>query len=162
MRPRKPTRRPYGIPLTNKSETLDLVIAGQRKIYNFECLRHWRKRYVLHDGECVMRSVRPDCALAPGSMNPGVSVGATLQLTGIWLGCQDANGSNLAVGPWRQIESERDVNVETCARDIGGAPWALRNQQLSLLCTTAANAGLNAGNEFVVFEGWFAEQPTSM
>ena len=36
--------------------------------------------------------------------------------------------------------------------------WTLRNQPLSLLCTTAANAGLNAANEFVEFEGWFAEQ----
>ena len=82
-----------------------------------------------------------------------------IHLTGIWLGQLVNNGSNLADGPTREIEPARDVNVATYAGDVGGALWTLRNQPLSLLCTTAANAGLNAANEFVEFESWFAEQP---
>ena len=151
---------PYSIPLANMSGTLDMTIAGVREIYSFERLRHWRKRFVLRDGEWRY-AFGPAGLLARARVyaTPGVSVGANGQLTGLWLGRQGDNGANLADGVSRAVKPGRDVNVATYAGDIGGAPWTLRNQPLSLLCTTAANAGLNAANEFVEFEGWFAEQP---
>ena len=150
---------PYSVPLNGVTGTLDLTIAGTREIYNFERLRHWRKRFVLRDGE-YRYAFGPAGLLARARVyaTPGVSVGAAGQLTGLWLGRLGNNGSNLADGPTREIEPGRDVNVATYAGDVGGALWTLRNQPLSLLCTTAANAGLNAANEFVEFEGWFAEQ----
>lgn len=150
---------PYSVPLNGVTGTLDLTIAGTREIYNFERLRHWRKRFVLRDGE-YRYAFGPAGLLARARVyaTPGVSVGNAGQLTGLWLGRLGNNGSNLADGPTREIEPGRDVNVATYAGDVGGALWTLRNQPLSLLCTTAANAGLNAANEFVEFEGWFAEQ----
>ena len=150
---------PYSVPLNGMTGTLDMTIAGVREIYNFERLRHWRKRFVLRDGE-FRYAFGPAGLLARARVyaTPGVSVGAAGQLTGLWLGRLGNNGSNLADGVTREIEPGRDVNVATYAGDVGGALWILRNQPLSLLCTTAANAGLNAANEFVEFEGWFAEQ----
>ena len=150
---------PYSVPLNGVTGTLDLTIAGTREIYNLERLRHWRKRFVLRDGE-YRYAFGPAGLLARARVyaTPGVSVGAAGQLTGLWLGRVGNNGSNLADGPTREIEPGRDVNLATYAGDVGGALWTLRNQPLSLLCTTAANAGLNAANEFVEFEGWFAEQ----
>ncbi|MFM5893996.1 MAG: hypothetical protein ACKOQM_06130 [Novosphingobium sp.] len=151
---------PFSVPLNGVTGTLEMTIAGVREIYNFERLRHWRKRFVLRDGE-FRYAFGPAGLLARARVyaTPGVSVGAAGQLTGLWLGRLGNNGSNLAEGPTREIEAGRDVNVATYAGDVGGALWTLRNQPLSLLCTTAANAGLNAANEFVEFEGWFAEQP---
>ena len=150
---------PFSVPLSGVTGTLDLTISGTREIYNFERLRHWRKRFVLRDGE-YRYAFGPAGLLARARVyaTPGVSVGAGSQLTGLWLGRVGNNGSNLADGVTREIEPGRDVNVATYAGDVGGALWTLRNQPLSLLCTTAANAGLNAANEFVEFEGWFAEQ----
>ena len=80
-------------------------------------------------------------------------------MTGLWVGRQGNNGSNYADQPSGGLVPGKDVNIRTYAGDIGGAQWILRNQPLSLLCVTAANAGLNAANEFVEFEAWFAEQP---
>lgn len=150
---------PFSVPLNGVTGTLEMTIAGVREIYNFERLRHWRKRFVLRDGE-FRYAFGPAGLLARARVyaTPGVSVGAAGQLTGLWLGRLGNNGSNLADGVTREIEPGRDVNVATYAGDVGGALWTLRNQPLSLLCTTAANAGLNAANEFVEFEGWFAEQ----
>ena len=151
---------PFSVPLSAVTGTLDLTISGTREIYNFERLRHWRKRFVLRDGE-YRYAFGPAGLLARARVyaTPGVTVGSGGQLTGLWLGRLGNNGSNLADGPTREIEAGRDVNVAVYAGDVGGALWTLRNQPLSLLCTTAATAGLNAANEFVEFEGWFAEQP---
>jgi hypothetical protein len=150
---------PLSMPLNGVTGTLDMTIAGTREIYNFDRLRHWRKRFVLRDGE-FRYAFGPAGVLARARIyaTPGVSVGGTGQLTGLWLGRLGNNGSNLADGPTREIEAGRDVNVAIYGGDVGGALWTLRNQPLSLLCTTAANGGLNAANEFVEFEGWFAEQ----
>ncbi|MDL2352280.1 MAG: hypothetical protein QFC78_05485 [Pseudomonadota bacterium] len=150
---------PYSVPLSGVTGTLDLTIAGTREIYNFERLRHWRKRFVLRDGE-YRYAFGPAGLLARARVyaTPGVTVGNTGQLTGLWLGRLGNNGANLADGPNREVEPGRDANVGTYAGDVGGALWTLRNQPLSLLCTTAPSAGLNAANEFVEFEGWFAEQ----
>ena len=150
---------PFSVPLSGVTGRLDLTIGGTREIYNFERLRHWRKRFVLRDGE-YRYAFGPAGLLARARVyaSPGVTVGANGQLTGLWLGRLGNNGSNLADGVTREIEAGRDVNVATFAGDVGGALWTLRNQPLSLLCTTATNAGLNTANEFVEFEGWFAEQ----
>ena len=150
---------PFSVPLSGVTGTLDLTIAGTREIYDFERLRHWRKRFVLRDGE-YRYAFGPAGLLARARVyaTPGVTVGNAGQLTGLWLGRLGNNGSNLADGVTREIEAGRDVNIPTYAGDVGGGLWTLRNQPLSLLCTTATNAGLNAANEFVEFEGWFAEQ----
>ena len=151
---------PFSVPLAELSGMLDLTIGGTREVYNFERLRHWRKRFVLRDGE-YRYAFGPAGLLARARVyaTPGVTVGAAGQLTGLWLGRLGNNGANLAGGPPSEIEAGRDVNIAIYAGDVGGPLWTLRNQPLSLLCTTAANAGLNTVNEFVEFEGWFAEQP---
>ena len=150
---------PFSIPLGGITGTLDLTIAGVREIYAFDRLRHWRKRFVLRDGE-FRYAFGPAGLLARARIyaSPGVTVGAAGQLPGFYLGRLGDNGANLADGPSREIEPGRDAKVATWGGDVGGAIWALRGQPLSLLCMTAANAGLNAANEFVEFEGWFAEQ----
>ena len=150
---------PYSIPLNSMSGTLDITIAGTREIYNFERLRHWRKRFVLRDGE-YRYAYGPAGLLARARVyaTPGVTVGAGQQLTGLWLGRVGDNGPNIADGPSKRIEPGKDVNVTTYAGAVAGTQWNLRNQPLGLLCVTAPNAGLNAANEFVEFEGWFAEQ----
>ncbi len=151
---------PYSVPLNSVTGTLDLTINGIREIYNFERLRHWSKRFVLRDGE--YRYVFGPAGLlarARGYVTPGVTTGPSGQLTGLWVGRQGNNGSNYADQPSGGLVPGKDVNIRTYAGDIGGAQWTLRNQPLSLLCVTAPNAGLNAANEFVEFEAWFAEQP---
>lgn len=151
---------PYSIPLNSMTGTLDITIDGQREIYNFERLRHWRKRFILRDGE-YRYAFGPAGLLARARVyaTPGVTVGSGQQLTGLWLGRQGSNGDNLAAGTNQQIESGKDVNIRTYAGTVAGIQWSLRNQPLGLLCVTAPGAGLNAANEFVEFEGWFAEQP---
>ncbi len=150
---------PYSLPLNGMAGLLDMTIAGVREIYSFERLRHWRKRFVVRDGE-YRYVFGPAGVLARARVyaTPGLNIGAAGQLTGLWLGRLGNNGSNLADGPNREIVAGRDANVATYAGDVGGALWTLRNQPLSLLCTTAVSAGLNSANEFVEFEGWFAEQ----
>ncbi len=150
---------PFSVPLSSVTGSLDMTIAGVREVYNFERLRHWRKRFVLRDGE-YRYAFGPAGLLARARVyaTGGVTVGAAGQLTGLWLGRLGNNGANLADGPTREIEPGRDVNVATFAGEVAGPQWSLRNQPLAVLCTTAASAGLNAANEFVEFEGWFAEQ----
>ena len=151
---------PYSVPLNSVTGTLDMTIGGIREIYNFERLRHWSKRFVLRDGE--YRYVYGPAGLlarARAYLTPSVTTGPSGQLTGLWVGRQGNNGSNYADQPSGGLVPGKDVNIRTYAGDIGGAQWILRNQPLSLLCVTAANAGLNAANEFVEFEAWFAEQP---
>ena len=150
---------PYSIPLGSMTGTLDITIAGLREIYNFERLRHWRRRFVLRDGE-YRYAFGPAGLLARARVyaTPGVTVGAAQQLTGLWLGRQGDNGYNLADGPNKRIDPGKDANVATYAGAVAGAQWNLRNQPVALLCVTAPGAGLNAANEFVEFEGWFAEQ----
>jgi hypothetical protein len=150
---------PYSIPLNSITGTLDITIAGTREIYNFERLRHWRKRFVLRDGE-YRYAYGPAGLLARARVyaTSGVTVGAGQQLTGLYLGRAGDNGVNVADGPNKRIEPGKDVNVTTYAGAVAGTQWNLRNQPIGLLCVTAPNAGLNAANEFVEFEGWFAEQ----
>ena len=147
---------PYSVPLSSVTGLLDMTIGGVRETYNFERLRHWSKRFVLRDGE--YRYVFGPAGLlarARAYLTPGVTSG---QLTGLYVGRQGNNGSNIADPVAGVLVPGKDVNIPTYAGDVGGAQWNLRNQPLSLLCVTAANAGLNAANEFVEFEGWFAEQ----
>lgn len=146
---------PYSIPLKAITGLLDLTIGGVREVYNFERLRHWRKRFVLRDGE--YRYVYGPAGLlarARGYVTPGVTVGAGNQLHAFYLGRKDANGANYADA----LQPGKDITIRTYAGDVGGAQWLFRNQPFQVLCATAANAGLNAANEFVELECWFAEQ----
>lgn len=150
---------PYSIPLSAISGTLDMTIGGEHESYNFARLRHWRRRFTLRDGE-YHYAYGPAGLLvrARAYVSPGVTVGAGQQLTGLWVGRASSNGSNVADGPTRQLDPGKDVAIPCYAGLVGGAQWTYRNEPLALLCTTAANAGLNAANGFVEFEGWLAEQ----
>lgn len=151
---------PYSIPLNAMTGTLDITIAGTREIYNFERLRHWRKRFVLHDGE-YRYAYGPAGLLARVRVyaTAGLTVGAGQQQTAFYLGRLGDNGNNLTDSGPNQIEPGKDVNVQTFAGAVGGTQWNLRYKPLAILCATSANAGLNAANEFVEIEAWFAEQP---
>ena len=151
---------PFSIPLQAISGLLDLTIGGVREIYNFERLRHWRKRFVLRDGEYrVVFGPAGLLARARAYVTPGVSLGAGGQLPSFYLGRLGNNGANIADGGPFTLQPGKDVNIRTYAGSVGGAQWTSRNEPLQILCSTAANAGLNAANEFVEFEAWFAEQP---
>lgn len=151
---------PFSIPLGAIAGTLDMTIGGVRETYNFARLRHWRRRFTLRDGEYTY-AYGPAGLLvrARAYLSPGVAAGAGQQLTGLWVGRASSNGANVADGPTRQLDPGKDVAIPCYGGLVGGAQWTYRNEPLALLCTTAANAGLNAANGFVEFEGWFAEQP---
>ena len=150
---------PYSIPLGAITGTLDLNLGGVRESYNFERLRNWKRRFALRDGEYAY-AFGPAGLLvrARAYASPGVTVGAGQQLTGLWVGRVSNNGSNVADGPTRELDPGKDVALPCYGGLVGGAQWTNRNEPLALLCTTATNGGLNAANEFVEFEGWFAEQ----
>jgi len=150
---------PFSIPLGAITGTLDMTIGGTREIYNFERLRHWRRRFVLRDNQ-YRYAFGPAGLLvrARAYTSPGVTVGTGGQLNGLWLGRSGDNGFNLAAGSTQQLDPGKDVAIPCYAGLVAGTQWSLRNQPVGLLCTTAATAGLNAANEFVEFEGWFAEQ----
>jgi hypothetical protein len=155
---RHPTA-PFSIPLAAIVGTLELKIGGVREVYNFARLRHWRRRFVLRSGE-YRYAFGPAGLLARARVytSPGVTVGSGQQLTGLYVGRSSDNGTNVADGAARQLEPGMDVAIPCYAGTVGGAQWTYRNEPLALLCTTASNAGLDAGNEFVEFEGWFAQQ----
>ncbi|MEY4953733.1 MAG: hypothetical protein RL299_2157, partial [Pseudomonadota bacterium] len=150
---------PYSVPLNAITGLLDMTIGGVHEVYNFERLRHWRKRFVLRDGEYrVVFGPAGLLARARAYTSPGVTLGTGGQLPNFYLGRQGNNGNNLAAGEPPVLEAGKDVNIKTFAGDVGGAQWTLRNQPLQILCATAANGGLNTANEFVEIEAWFAEQ----
>lgn len=150
---------PYSIALDAIAGMLDLTVAGLREVYDFTRLRRWKRRFVLRDGE-YFYGFGPAGLLvrARAYTTPGVTVGDGQQLTGLWLGRVGDNGANIARGPSGELEPGKDVAVRCYGGLVAGGQWTLRNQQLALLCVTAPNAGLDAANEFVEFEGWFAEQ----
>lgn len=150
---------PFSIPLGAITGTLDLTIAGTREIYNFARLRHWRRRFVLRDGEYLYAYGPPGIlAKARAYASPDLAIGAGGQLTGFWLGRQSDNGANLADGATARLAPGIDAHIPCYAGTVGGAGWTYRNEPLAILCTTAAEAGLNTANAFVEFEGWFAQQ----
>lgn len=149
---------PFSIPLDAITGSLDLTIAGVREVYNFSRLRHWRRRFVLRDGE-YRYAFGPAGLLvrARAYTSPGVTVGAAQQLTGLYLGRQGENGTNLADGAAQLLEPGQDVVIPCYGGTVAGPHWTMRHQPIGLLCTTAGAAGLNAANEFVEFEGWFVQ-----
>ena len=56
-----------------------------------------------------------------------------------------------------QLVPGQDVRIPCYGGDVGGGQWYLRGNPFKLLCNTAVAAGLGAANEFVEFEGWFAQ-----
>lgn len=151
---------PYSITLSSITGTLDITIAGTREIYNLERLRHWKRRFVLRDGQ-YLYAFGPAGLLARARAyaSPGLTVGAGQQLPSFYLGRSGDNGFNIADGPTMQLDPGKDVAIPCYAGLVGGTQWHLRNAPFAILCATAPAAGLNAANEFVEFEGWFAEQP---
>jgi hypothetical protein len=151
---------PYSLPLDAISGTLDLTLAGVREVYNFDRLRHWRRRFALRDGQ-YLYAFGPAGLLvrARAYASPGLAIGVGQQLTGFYLGRSGNNGSNIADGATRQLEAGKDVAIPCFGGLVGGAQWILRNEPFAILCITPTTAGLDTANEFVEFEGWFAEQP---
>lgn len=150
---------PYSIPLEQISGTLDMTIGGVNEVYNMERLRSWKRRFVLRDGESLS-VFGPTGLLVRGRAytSPGVTVGAGQQLRGFYIGRQGDNGFNVAQGSSGQLVPGQDVFIKVQGGTVLGSQWNLRANPLKLLCVTAANAGLDATNSFVEFEGWIAEQ----
>ena len=150
---------PFSIPLDAITGTLDMTIAGVREVYLFQRLRQWKRRFALRDGEYVY-AFGPIGLLvrARAYTSPGLTLGAGQQLTGFYLGRSSDNGTNIADGPGKRLDPGKDVTIPCYAGTVGGPHWSLRHEPLALLCITAAAAGLDTANEFVEFEGWFAQQ----
>lgn len=149
---------PFSIPVEFMSGRLDLTIGGVREIYDFDRLRPWKRRMTLRDGEYLNVFGPPGLlARARVSTSPGVTVGAGGQLLGLWVGRAGNNGFNVADGAVAQIVPGQDIRIPCYAGEVGGTKWNLRANPFKLLCQTATAAGLNAANEFVEFEAWFAQ-----
>ncbi len=149
---------PYSLPLETISGLLDMEIAGVRQVYNFDKLRGWKRRFLLRDNE-FLAVFGPIGILVRAQIytSPGVTAGAGQQLTGFYVGRSGANGSNVAQGANGQLVPGQDVAIKCYGGTVGGIQWTQRSSPLQILVTTAPAAGLNAANEFVEFEGWFAE-----
>ena len=140
------------------SGRLDMTIGGIREIYDFDRIRPWKRRFSLRDGEYLNAFGPPGLLVrARASTSPGLTVGAAGQLPGFWVGRTGDNGFNIAQGAVAQLVPGQDVRIPCYAGEVGGPQWSLRGNPFKLLCQTATAAGLNAANEFVEFEGWFAQ-----
>ncbi len=144
VRLRHPTP-PFSIPLNSITGKLDMTIDGVREVYDFSRLRYWKKRFVLRDGE-YRYAFGPAGLLARARayVSPGIAIGSAGQLTGFWMGRRGDNGTNYAGEPTTKLQAGVDVNLPSYGGIVGGRSWTLRNEPLSLLCVTAADAGLNA------------------
>ena len=154
---RHPTA-PFSVPIETMSGRLDMTIGGIREIYDFDRIRPWKRRFSLRDGEYLNAFGPPGLLVrARASTSPGLTVGAAGQLPGFWVGRNGDNGFNIAQGAVAQLVPGQDVRIPCYAGEVGGPQWSLRGNPFKLLCQTATAAGLNAANEFVEFEGWFAQ-----
>lgn len=146
---------PFSIPVKAITGLLDMEIAGQREVHDFTRLRRWSRRFLLRDNE-YLYAYGPPGILVRASFftTSGLSVGPGGQLTGVWLGREGDNGTNVATGPLGPLLPGSELSIPLFGGAVGGALWSLRNQRLQLLCVTAANAGLDAACRFVEFEGW--------
>lgn len=153
---RHPTM-PYVIPVGTMAGKLDMEIAGVREIHDFTRMRNWKRRFVLRDNERVF-AFGPPGILARASFytSPGVTVGSGQQLSGMYVGRAGNNGANIATGSFGQLIPGREIAMKVYGGTVAGMQWNLRANNFQLLCETAANAGLNAANQFVEFDGWFA------
>lgn len=149
---------PASIPVQTMTGKLDMEIAGLREIHDFDRLRSWKRRFVLRDNELLFAYGPPGILVrATAYSSPGLTVGTGGQLTGLWLGRSSSNGVNVAVpGGWGQLAPGSNQQLRIYGGTVAGPTWTLRNNPVQLLCATAANAGLDAANQFVEFEGWFA------
>lgn len=154
---RHPTA-PFSIPVEFMSGRLDMTIGGLHEIYDFDRLRPWKRRFVLRNGQYLNAFGPPGLLVrARASTSPGLTVGAGGQLVGLWVGRNGNNGFNVAQGAIAQLVPGRNVRIPCYAGEVGGAQWSLRAEPFKLLCQTAAEGELDAANEFVEFEGWFAQ-----
>lgn len=150
---------PHSIPVDAISGQLELDIAGARESYDFDRLRHWKRRFALRDGEFTY-AFGPAGILvrARAFTSAVVTVGSGQQLPGFWIGRQGDNGSNVADGTTRQLESGQEVHLPCFGGLVAGTQWLRRNEPMAILCVTAPQGGLNTANGFVEFEGWFAQR----
>lgn len=151
---------PWSIPVEAMTGKLDMEIAGQREIHDFDHLRSWKRRLVLRDNELLFAYGPPGILVrASAYTSLGLTIGVGGQLPGLWLGRSGDNGVNVAVpGGWGQLTAGSNQQLHIYGGAVAGAMWTLRNNPVQLLCGTAASAGLDAANQFVEFEGWFASR----
>lgn len=154
LRLRHPTM-PYSIPIKSLNGVLDMEIGGVREVHDFTRLRRWSRRFMLRDNE-YLYAFGPPGILVRASFftSAGLTIGAGNQLTGMWLGREGNNGSNITVAPYGPLIPGSELSIPVFGGTVGGPQWSLRNSRLQLLCVTSANAGLDAACKFVEFEGW--------
>ncbi|MBK6800162.1 MAG: hypothetical protein IPG83_01325 [Novosphingobium sp.] len=148
---------PWSIPVTQMSGRLDMILGGIREIYDFDRLRHWKRRFALRDNQSVYAFGPPGIMVRANIYAAeGLSAGVGQQLTGFWLGRAGDNGYNLANGVNGQIVAGQNASLPIYGGAVAGVHWAQRNQQFQILCTTSATGGLDQAAKFVEFEAWFA------
>lgn len=154
LRLRHPTM-PYSIPVKAINGVLDMEIGGLREVHDFTRLRRWSRRFMLRDNE-YLYAFGPPGILVRASFftSAGLTIGSGNQVTGMWLGREGNNGSNMTVAPYGPLIPGSELSIPVYGGTVGGTQWNLRNSRLQLLCVTAANAGLDAACKFVEFEGW--------
>jgi hypothetical protein len=146
---------PFSIPVKAITGLLDMEIAGQREVHDFTRLRRWSRRFLLKDNEYLYAYGPPGILVRASFFTAsGLTIGAGGQLTGLWLGREGDNGTNVATAPLGPLLPGSELSIPLFGGTVGGSLWSLRNQRLQLLCVTAANAGLDAACRFVEFEGW--------
>lgn len=145
----------FSIPVKAIAGLLDMEIAGQREVHDFTRLRRWSHRFLLRDNEYLYAYGPPGILVRASFFTArGLTVGSGGQLTGVWLGREGDNGTNVAAAPLGPLLPGSELSIPLFGGTVGGKLWNLRNQRLQLLCVTAANAGLDAACRFVEFEGW--------
>ncbi|MDP3906642.1 hypothetical protein [Novosphingobium sp.] len=146
---------PFSIPVKSINGVLDMEIGGIREVHDFTRLRRWSRRFMLRDNEYLYAFGPPGILVRASFFTAsGITIGAGNQLTGMWLGREGNNGSNMTVAPYGPLIPGSELSIPVFGGTVGGAQWTLRNSRLQLLCVTAANAGLDAACKFVEFEGW--------
>lgn len=148
---------PWSIPVTQMSGRLDMILGGVREIYDFDRLRHWKRRFALRDNQSVY-AFGPPGIMVKASIyaSQGLTAGPGQQLTGMWIGRAGDNGYNLADGIHGQIIAGQNTPLAVYGGGVAGLHWAQRNAPIQLLCATSAEGGLDTAGKFVEFEAWFA------
>lgn len=128
---------------------LDYRIAGQRELWDFRQPRVWRRRIYLRDGlNQNLRGPRGIIARMRVYASPALTFGAGGKVTGFYVGREGFNGANIA----GSLVAGADTVLTFPGGAVGGQLWTGRGEQLKLLVTTAANAGLNTADAYIDVE----------
>jgi hypothetical protein len=145
---------PFNIGLARMSGMLDYQVAGVRQRYNLDRRQTWQRRFRLKDGMAGVNSYgRPGMVVAARVYtSPGVVLGAG-GLTHFYFGKTSNAGPNFAVGGVGGVTLIPGSWVELPIQ--GGTvnmTWAYRDENNRVAISTAAAAGLDAKDEFLLLE----------